>query len=67
MTVAVRPLGVYAILATGDTIPVELAYAGLQDGVHVWDAITPIPPGGSVKVALFPAQTSIRFPTPDEG
>lgn len=62
----VRPLGVYAVLANGDTIPVELAYAGVQDGVHVWDSITPIPPGGQLKVGMFPGRTSIRLPVPDE-
>lgn len=62
----VRPVGVYAVLANGDSIPVELAYAGFQDGVHVWDSITPIPPGGQLKVAIFPAHTSIRLPVDDE-
>lgn len=62
----VRPIGVYAVLANGDTIPVELAYAGVQDDLHVWDAITPIPPGGHLRVGMFPGHTSIRLPVPDE-
>lgn len=58
----VRPIGVYIIQPNGDTIPVELAYAGVEDGLHVWDAITPLPAGGQLKVGMFPAGTSIRLP-----
>jgi len=57
-----RPLGVYMLAPNGDTTPVELAYAGVQDDVHVWDCITPLVPGGRLHVSLFPAHTSIRLP-----
>jgi hypothetical protein len=67
MSDLVRPVGVYAILANGDTIPVELAYAGVQNDLHVWDAITPIPQGGSLRVGMFPAHTSIRLPIDEQG
>jgi hypothetical protein len=62
----VRPLGVYAVLPNGDTIPIELTYTGWEDDTHLWDSITPIPPGGHLKVGMLPGHTSIRFPVPDE-
>jgi hypothetical protein len=54
---------VYIVAPNGDTTPVELAYTGTEDGIHVWDCITPLVPGGQIKVSMFPARTAIRFPT----
>lgn len=58
-----RPVGVYIIAPNGDTTPCELTYAGVEDGLHVWDCISPLIPGGRMHVALFPAHTAIRLPT----
>lgn len=62
----VRPVGVYIVLPNGDTLPVELAYAGVEDGLHVWDTITPLQPGGQLRVGMFPSHTTIRLPVPDQ-
>ncbi|MFH5231918.1 hypothetical protein [Antrihabitans spumae] len=49
------------IIRDGKPIPLELAYAGVEDDIHVWRTITPLQRGDSVHIDCLPARASIQF------
>jgi hypothetical protein len=58
-----RPQGVRIHHADGGVTPVELAYVGTdEDGLHVWECITPVRHGERVTAQTLPARSSIVLP-----
>lgn len=56
------PTNVQVELITGETIPVDCVYAGVDDGVHMWVAIYPMPTlVRQLSVEVLPARTGIRI------
>lgn len=61
-----RPTDVVLARASGERVPLELAYAGRDgDGIDVWKIATRIDfaAGDHLCVGVFPARCSIEFPT----
>lgn len=58
-----RPVGVEIVNeVTGERLPCELAYEGIDHGLHVWSVSTPIyPDTEKVTVAVFPPKTTLTF------
>jgi hypothetical protein len=60
------PQNVRLVNPDGEAMPVELVYAGVQDGIHHWVAVPTAPAfslgdGWLLKVDVLPARTSIRL------
>lgn len=61
---ALRPQGARLVHADGSSTPLELAYVGRdeEDGMHVWEAVTPLREGDALHVDVMPGRSSIRIP-----
>ncbi len=69
MTIRLRrpvpPENVQVVLRNGQEIPVECVYAGIQDGVHMWEAVYPMPDAVvRLSIDMLPARTGIRVAAP---
>lgn len=63
-----RPEGVTIHHPDGTTTVCELAYVGIEDGLHTWAAATPYRPGrDQVTIEMLPAHSCVRFLIPDTG
>lgn len=57
-----RPQGARVVHPNGSTTPLELVYAGCEDGVHVWEGVAQVEPGDKLAVDVLPPRTAIRLP-----
>jgi hypothetical protein len=66
----VPPTGVRIVLPTGDTVPLRVEYAGVQDGVHAWrlmlgDELASVPgPPAHLHIDVFPPRTTLIVGAP---
>lgn len=63
-TLPAAPENVRVQLDDGTEIPCELVYSGLEDGQHVWTAVTPLPTDRIVRIhaGVLPGHTTIHLP-----
>lgn len=62
-----RPQGVAIRRVSGEVVPVEVAFAGLDhQGLPVWRVDTPVDmaAGDTITVKMLPARTGIAWPVP---
>lgn len=62
-----RPTEVRIERADGTVVPLELAYAGVEDDLHIWEVATVVNLSeyDRVYVGMLPGRTEIRFPVDD--
>jgi len=64
MTDPTPPTNVQLELASGEWLPVDCLYLGLDGQQHVWRVVVPagVRLGSRFKIDVFPAHTSIELP-----
>lgn len=59
------PTNVQVVLRGGRTVPVDCVYVGVEDGVHMWDAVYPMPEAVvRLSIEVLPARTGVRVAGP---